>query len=286
MKLFPIVRLRQFLSNPLFVFFWFARLFYKRRSFIYVDKYKKINQLSNNETLEYIIKNKKSIIRFGDGEFGLLLGAGIFCKQVSMFRFDWHQEYSKELKRETERLLSLRNQNILLAIPPIEHITHNDRFGSLFSYQEKIYSAMYTEARMFLWKYVDYGKVYGSWSVFMKQHNPNFNWNLFFSFIKSKNVVIITGNICALINIKLGKKTFFIETGKYNAFEKRDKITKDIDTFLMQNNMNLENSIFFVSLGPTAGIIVEHISNKGLMAWDTGHMFTYAYKELESKNQY
>lgn len=279
--MFPTVRIRQFLNNPLYIFFWLKRyLFYKKSSFKYVSQYSDIKQLDENDTLKYIIENNLSIVRFGDGEFGLLTGAGIFCGIKGFFKFSWYQSYSRKLKKELTRIISSTNDSILVSFPPIWHIIYDDRIQHDLSNTEKIYSNMHVEARMLLWKLIHKNRIYGSWSVFMPQHNNSMNWNLIADYFKDKHIVIVTGGVDRLRHVQLGYKTHFIETGKYNAFEKRKTIFKDIDTYVAEQKLQKDSTLFLISLGPTAACVVEYISNQGHIAWDTGHLFEYAEKEI------
>lgn len=213
--MFPAVRINQFLHNPLYVFFWLKRfLFYKKTSFTYVSKYKDVKQLDENATSAHSIKNNLSIIRFGDGEFGLLTGAGIFCGMKSLFRFSWYQKYSQNLKKELIRLLSSTDNKILVSFPPIWHITYNDKIQTELSHTEKIYSNMHVEARMLLWRYIHKDRVYGSWSVFMPQHNATLDWVSIAEYFKDKDIVIVTGDVKKLEHIQLGKKNSLYRSWK------------------------------------------------------------------------
>ena len=59
--------------------------------------FKSIKFISTEETLNELIDNKKSIARFGDGEFGIIFGNNI-----------GFQKFDKKLKK---KLLSVLNSN-------------------------------------------------------------------------------------------------------------------------------------------------------------------------------
>lgn len=282
-NIFPSIRIKQFISNPVYIFYWCMRfIVYKKKSFDYVDKYNNIHQFDEDYTLKYIIENNKSIIRLGDGEFGILSGAGIYCGiRPGFFKFNWCQKYSGKLKKELIRILSNKNNSILIAFPPIWHIIHDDRKGQVFSHKELIHSNMHIEARMLLWKFINRDSVYGSWSVFMPQHNDKLNWKIIYEYIKNKTVIIVTGNTEKIKNVILGKRTIFLESGVLNAFERRYEIFNLIKNTIDSESLVKDNCIFFVSLGPTASCVVEYISNQGLIGWDTGHLFQFAEKEIQ-----
>jgi len=271
-KKFPLVRVKQFLGNPAYVWFWLRRVFkYKQSSYKNISDIKKIKQMSDSETLSTIISDNKSIIRFGDGEFGLLSGAGIYPPDS-----DWSQKYSKKLKYELIRQLKLDNPNIIIAIPPKSHLIY--RVGDFPELD--VIPSMHTEARLFLPELVNPYVTFGVWSVFMPQHHKNINWQKIANHIKNKTAVIVTGGTEKISDIKLGNETLFVECGKHNAFERRYEIMKSIDDLIEKENLQKENTLFWVSLGCTAGCIIEHLVEQGYVGWDTGHIFRFAEKEL------
>jgi hypothetical protein len=269
---FPLVRLKQFVSNPRYLFFWLCRFFiYKKSSYQFIEKFNSITQLSDEQTLNDIIENNKSIIRFGDGEFGLLSGAGIYPPDS-----DWSQQYSRELKKTLERQLQSKNDDILIAFPPLAHIRYQEGDTPALD----VIPSMHTELRMYLWKHLNHDSVYGDWSVFMPQHHKNINWKKIAGYLSKKTVVIVTGDIERLKEVSLGRKTLFIECGKHNAFERRVEIIQSVDELIARESLNSKETIFWISLSCTAGVVVEHLSERGFVAWDTGHIFRFAENEI------
>lgn len=272
---FPLVRIKQFISNPIYILFWLCRsLLYKRTSFKYVSKYLNVDQLTPKETLADIVNNNRSIIRFGDGEFGLLSGAGIFPPDS-----DWSQRYSLALKKTIERQLQLTDPRILIALPPMQHL----RYQTGDHPSLDVIPSMHTEARMYLWRYLQVGHRYGDWSVFMPQHNKEIDWKLISSYLNGKTVVIVTGGTEKLKYVTIGVKTLFVECGKYDAYERKDDIIARLNELVQIHALKHESTLFWVSLGCTAGVIVEHLVSNGFVAWDTGHIFRFAATEIRKE---
>lgn len=273
MKKFPVVRLKQFVTNPPFFIFWCKRFFfYKQSSFQHKEKIKTIKQLSAKETLDYITKNNVSLIRFGDGEFGMLFGAGIYPPDS-----DWSQRYTKKLKENLERELVLKNKKILIGIPPIRQVVYCEGDTP----KQDVISSMHTEARLALGNLSHYDLVYGDWSVFLPQMNPNLDWTPLKKYLENKKVVIVTGGTEKLQKISLGQKTYFVECGKHNAFSRRNKIFAKLDNLITNESLKTDQTLFMVSLGCTAGVVVEHLSAKGFTAFDTGHIFRFAMEKVK-----
>ena len=273
MKKFPLVRLKQFVTNPPFFIFWCKRFFsYKQSSFQYKEKIKTIKQLNAKETLDYITENNVSLIRFGDGEFGMLFGAGIYPPDS-----DWSQRYTRKLKETLERELVLKNEKILISIPPIRQVVYRE--GD--SPKQEVISNMHTEARLALGNLSHYDLIYGDWSVFLPHLNPDLDWTPLKNFLENKKVVIVTGGIEKMQEISLGQKTYFVECGKHNAFSRRDKIFTKLDNLITDESLKTNQTLFMVSLGCTAGVVVEHLSAKGFTAFDTGHIFRFAMEKIK-----
>lgn len=275
MSKYPAVRIKQIKSNPWYLFFWLQRLFwYKKYSYQSIDGIKNLKQLLASQTLDYIIDNNKSLIRFGDGEFGLLSGAGIYPPDS-----DWSQKYSKKLKVAIERQLVLESEQILLAVPPKNHLLYKE--GDLPELD--VISSMHIEARLYFNDLVNPKTLYGDWSVFMPHHNKKLNWKKIGNYISDRNIVLVTGGTTKLQDIKLGKQTFFVECGKHNAFERLDQITDKVEELIQSENLQQQETLFWVSLGCSAGSLVETLSDKGYIAWDTGHIFRFAEAEIRKE---
>lgn len=278
-KIYPMLRIKQIIHNPLYIFFYLGRLlFYKKSSFKYEGKYKNIKQLNEVDTLKYIIENNKSIARFNDGELAMFFGGGAFYGNAGAFyKSSWSQRYSKKLKEETGRVLSSKNKNFIIAPTPI-HLM----FSRVNSEINDV--NMHTEARMSLYKYIHEDQLYGSGAIFMLNHHKNINWDLISNYIKNKSVIIVTSNTENLKDIKLGKQTFFIECGvPHNAFKRLDDIKRKISEFIDTEKIKKKESLFMISLGPSAIFIIEYLSELGYVAWDTGHIFKNSEKEIASR---
>lgn len=278
-KIYPMLRIKQIIHNPIYLFFYLKRFFfYKKSSFKYEEKYKNIKQLNEVDTLKYIIENNKSIARFNDGELAMFCGGGAFYGTSGPFyKSSWSQIYSKELEKETARVLSSKNKNFIIAPTPISLM-----FSKINNEMNEV--NMHTEARMSLYKYISDDQIYGSGAIFMLNIHKNINWDLISDYIKNKNVIIVTGNTENLKDIKLGKQTFFIDCGiPHNAFKRINEIKEKINKFIDNEKLKKEESLFMISMGPSAIFIVEHISGLGYTAWDTGHIFKNSMKEITTR---
>lgn len=271
---FIFVRLKQFLDNPKFIFYYVKRLFcYKYVSHRYVDKYKEFKFLSAADTLDYIIDNKVSLARFSDGDIEQLTGAGEYPPDS-----DWSQRSSPFLIKRLEEVLRYNGDNILIAHESPDVFLKSRKKSK----KEGVVYNMWTDTRMILWKYLSKDQVYGHAHVFIPQHNPSFNWSKLGAFLLNLDVIIVTGGTDQLKNINLGRRTFFVETGKHDAFENYNDIVRKIKFLYSNTDIEKDSSLIMASLGPTADILVFDLSKEDYLVWDTGHMFKFANQQLKN----
>ena len=235
-------------------------------------KYKKICSKVNLmfctdiETVNKILSEKKSLARFGDGEF-----LGILNKNVGSF-----QDNSIQMSKKLEKVLNNKNENLLIGIPNIFNyeeiksynlkpkmfwincaINYYNSFNQLFirkEYSNSIISRFY----------IDYKD-----KNYSKERIANLKriW-------EKKEIVIVEGE-----RTKLGVGNDLFDNAKdikrivcpaKNAFFIYDKI---FDTIVKYG----KNKLILIALGPTATILASDLCdlNKGKIEYqaiDIGHI--------------
>jgi hypothetical protein len=83
-----------------------------------------LNILSPEDTLNEIINNNRSISRFGDGEFKLMLGQKI-----------GFQEVNKKLIKKLKKVLKSKEKGLLIGI----FLPYNNKYLNPFTYGTKRY---------------------------------------------------------------------------------------------------------------------------------------------------
>lgn len=205
------------------------------------------------ETLKYIIDNKVSMGRFGDGELSLIMGKSI--------RF---QDYNDSLKNDLVNVLNKKDYKFLPCIIgnanskyPFEEYTkdflqdntakilpffHNDKiiYGEAGVTRYSL-NKMGVDKSICLWKNVWKDKkvlfVYGKGSRFF------INETLF-------------GNI---------KSYDLLETKAVNAYSEINSIIEKVKEYN-------KNTLILLALGPTATILSYKLSVEGYQALDIGHL--------------
>lgn len=223
-------------------------------------KSNKIKIYEDREIIDIIIKEKKSISRYGDGEFKWLLEK----KQESF------QKESKELTQRLKEVLKCNNKDVLICIPKafnnVENYAEKSKvfwknfirwYGKdTINYLNKDY--YYGDTNFTRW-YLEYKD-----KTHMKEKIENIKkiW-------EKRDIVIIEGK-----DTKMGVGNDLFDNcnnlkriiaPSINAFEKYEDILKEAKKLD-------KDSLVLIALGPTATILAYDLANIGYQAIDIGHV--------------
>lgn len=242
--------------------------FYKKtfNTEIFIPKVKTIE-----ETIEEIVKNKKSICRYGDGEFRIALEDNI-----------GFQKYNEKLAARLREILISDNDNILIGIW--------DFFGSLENYSnyaKKIARAYMKELRQPIYSLLDKNKIY--WNAFITRF-----------YLCTSDMHITSKYFVALKKIWDNQDTVIIE-GEFTKFA--------YDNDLMDNAKSIQrvlcpvknaydhydeildfaktlpkNKLILIALGPCATVLAYDLAMEGYWAVDIGHAdIEYEWFKIKAK---
>ena len=242
---------------------------------------KKINIMTIDESIEYLIKNKCSLSRFGDGEMKLILG-----NRISF------QKYDSKLSKRLKEVLQSNEENHRVGLPNV--------FKSLRKYDEK--AARYWKRH--IWKYghlwfelTDKNKRYINsfisrcYMIFIKKDKCEKQFKNIKQLWNNKDLVIIEGEQSRLgIGNDLFENTKSISRilgPKRDAFDVYDKLLNYV-----KENVSKEKLIL-LALGPTATVLAYDLYKLGYHAVDIGHIdieyewfLSNAKDKIAIKNKY
>lgn len=218
--------------------------------------------LTQDDTLDTLLASDKSLARFGDGEFKLMIGENISF-----------QKYNPFLAKRLKEIIEYKNDNLFLGIPDI--------FGKCNDYERKVM----TLSREMLYEHIDFSKSYlETWFVrrliFETHEQGVAYYNKIKTLWKNKDIVVIEG-----AGSRLGVGNDLFEGAKSiqrilcpikNAFEKYDEIFAEC---VKQS----KDKLFVLALGPTATVLAYDLTNDGYRALDIGHLDT-AYEAFLRKS--
>lgn len=213
------------------------------------------NVMDTRETLQYVIENRCSLARFGDGEFNLCRGNAI-----------GFQTHSKRLEFKLQTVLRTRStKKLLVAIPDFNPEKNNIQniIGNL-SFWEHYWFKTFDFLKPMLTQ-----KFYGNANV---SRNSIFYENSLEDIRKlweGRDVVFIFGlGGRFLIKPELFdniNSSSIIGCSPTNAFDEYDT--------LMEECLKMpKDRLFLASCGPCATVLAYDLSNKGYQCIDIGHL--------------
>lgn len=212
--------------------------------------------ITQEDMIDFIVKNNLSLIRFGDGEFCILERKDIH-----------YQCYSKELAICLDNIIkeyidSCGASRYCVGMPSFWL-----KVNALFLLKKRVYFSCWTHTRYFFKKRYDKNVVYTDAFLF-KRNNEAVYEKLWVNKGIQKIIFVHNDKKYALdFERKYGITTVFVQIPYINAFESKDEILKNILAYSDRN----QNQLILVSAGPCGKVLVYELCNMGFRAIDTGH---------------
>lgn len=205
------------------------------------------------ESLYALIDSEKSLARFGDGEFKLMMGESINF-----------QKYDKRLGKRLEEVLANKDDNILVGIPDVFGYCNSEYFRRVL-----------ISSRDYLYKFMNFERPYcDAFITRQSKFNSETKGNDYYKTLKrlweNKDIVIVEGE-----GSRLGIGNDLFANAKSirrilcpikDAFSKYDEI--------LNACKNSGGRFFIIALGPTATVLACDLAKNGLRAIDAGHVDT------------
>lgn len=210
--------------------------------------------LGINDSIDEVIASGKSVARYGDGEFKLLMGESI-----------GFQNASPVLSERLKEIIRNEDDKVLVGIVDIFGYCGTD-------YWRKIIML----CRETLYKYMSFSNTYINANlarcfIFNTEADGIAYYEKLKSIWKNKDVVIVEGAGSRLgVGNDLFSNTKSIQRilcPIKNAFSKYDEI-------LAECSKIQKDKLFILALGPTATVLAYDLAQKGYRAIDIGHLDT------------
>jgi hypothetical protein len=265
-------RICKFVDNPAAVIPFIKKTFYY--NFIadrYIKQYDDIVFMGYKETIDDIVDNNKSIVRFGDELINMLQGVGLYYD-------DWHQKYDKKLARRLKEVLRCKDERLLIGLHWQFFTKTKKRLE-----EDNIPHQIWTNSKVYLREYLDEGRVYGSALCFQPKFNPDLDFDKIVDYFKTKHIVIVTKNTHRFNGVKLGKTTDFIECPENDVWSEYDNLFSEAMKLPPQRGYDNKDVLFLVSLSSAAKVFVLDLLKEDYQGWDTGQFFDLALSYIYNK---
>ena len=226
-----------------------------------------------DETLDYIIENKSSLVRFGDGEINMLAGHSIP-----------YQDYDEELVSIMRDIIGQESREELVVCLPDAFI---DRFR--FTYWAIPFWKDHMDHYMDFYRELCSDSWYGSTFVsrpyidFEDKSQAKSQFEKLKSIWKNRDLLIVEG---ATSRSGVGNDLFDeansikrIICPSHSAFSRVHEIEHEIEKYAA-------GRLILCMLGPTAKVLAYHLSRKGHQVLDIGHIDSeYEWMKMGAKTK-
>ncbi len=224
-------------------------------------------------TLDYIIENKSSLVRFGDGEINMLAGHSIP-----------YQDYDEELVSTMRDIIGQESRKELVVCLPD---AFTDRFR--FTYWAIPFWKDHMDHYMDFYRELCSDSWYGSTFVsrpyidFEDKSQAKAQFEKLKSIWKNRDLLIVEG---ATSRSGVGNDLFDeansikrIVCPSHSAFSRVHEIEQEIEK-------HANDRLILCMLGPTAKVLAYHLSKKGYQVLDIGHIDSeYEWMKMGAKTK-
>ncbi len=217
---------------------------------------------SSEKLLEYIIRNRVSLCRFGDGEFEIMRKK----------ERPWFQRVDKNLSERLMDIIHSDNRNVVIAIA--------DNFGNLDRYTENAANAirqyLFGNTRREIMDFFETDRFYFDayvsrpYLIYKNKSHAKIIFEMFKKIWSKKKLLIIEGK-----NSKIGVGNDLFENTKNirriicpekNAFDFYEDILNSVKKHIEGDELVL------ISLGPTATVLAYDLGISGVQTLDIGQI--------------
>ena len=216
---------------------------------------------NNQETMDYILSNNSSVVRFGDGEVLLMCGRSID-----------YQEYSKELAEKLRMIIDTpSSEKLVVCIPDVFHDLDRFRLPVHIWWKDHLinYKLFYYSLGIESWygstfisrPYIDWKKT--------KQVMSGNDFKKLKQLWKDESILIVEG---VFSRSGVGNDLFDearevqrILCPPNNAYSDYEKIKECVKKYG-------QGKVILIMLGPTAKILAYELAMEGYRAIDLGHV--------------
>ncbi len=244
------------------IYVYIIYAYWKCIDYIHIRKYGQPDIRSIEETIEYIIDNRVSVSRFGDGEFSWM---------EHIHQWKTFQEDSKELSKRLKEVINSKKDRHIVCL--------SGTFGSLREYNtyaKLFWTEFMYRYRLRWYQYLNMDKVYYNTNMsrfyidFRNKSKVSGRFELVKKIWENRDILIVEGEKTRLgVGNDLFDNTKSIRrilAPSQNAFSKYDNILASIKKHAKSDELVL------IALGPTATVLAHDLSCNNIQGIDIGHI--------------
>lgn len=224
------------------------------------------NSLNSQESIELLLRDRKSLIRFGNGESEIMAGFDMGTQRYHKDLRNSLIKILKEYSQDSRYFVALPNWNLTVDVKTLKERKNYSiwRYMRYFLWRFNIHKKSkmpYLEANMFRIEEKELSddrieKLWMPYKNLLLVHNSEEYFNWFSNKYPSKNMFFI----------KIPDRDFF-----FVLKEKQREILEVL------NNISKEDSVILVSAGPGGKVLCYNLSQMGFLCYDMGNYFHMRY---------
>lgn len=220
----------------------------------------KSNICDAEDTVARII-NGKSLIRFGDGEFGIYQGADIHYQQWSEALLNEFITIKNRFEQQGD------NCRFLLAVPKKYMQCSGVELG-----KRRVLVSSWAQSRLFFKKRFDRTLTYGDSFLFEKKNKAVYS-RIWQQPGDKRTVVFVHNNAGYARDFArtYDREVIYVECPSFDAFCTVDSLTDNIIAAVRNNGLTNDNVQIVVSAGPAGKVAICRLSALGYHCVDAGH---------------
>lgn len=233
--------------------YYFARLFSKisclnKQNLAFVD---------DNYLLQHVIRENKSLVRFGDGEAALL-----FYKSI------YYQKSSISIAYNLFCVLTSSNHNLVKCFP-------ENSCNSNFELLNMITNLLPITRG---------GKLIGSANIFREESNLELQ-DIEKIWLKKKKIILVCSNYKYMSDFKekyQESEVFIVQCRGANSFQMKGQVFSKVESIIDDlTDDEKKDSVIITASGPLSKPLAMHFCNLGVQSIDLGHFFDYKFYNLK-----
>lgn len=230
------------------------------KSFLFTFGGVKGEILDAAQTVSELLK-KRSLIRFGDGEFGIYRGKDIHYQPWSAELQEAFEEMKKEYETDSVHC------PFLLAMPK--------RFMTVNGFRlmkKRVYVSSWSESRLDFKRNFRHDIPYGDAFLFEK-NNKDIYSKIWKSLVCPENVIFIHNNPVYAEHFAntYNKKVTYVRCPAKNAFFVLADMETEVLRKISENKWSKDAFMLTISAGPAGKVLAWRLSKRGFWCIDAGH---------------
>jgi hypothetical protein len=225
--------------------------------------------LTAEETVQ-LVKNNKSLIRFGDGEFGIF-------KKKNIHYQDWSESLLKDFEEIKTQFETDENCPYILAVPK--------RFMQVNGFKlmkKRVYVSSWAQARLDFMRNYSNKVTYADAFLFEKKNKAIYSE--LFDNTTPKNVIFVHNNevYAKYFGDTYNKNVIFVKCPSKNAYDSVLDIESEISAKIQENGFLKDDVTLVISAGPAGKVLVYKFAHKGYHSIDAGHCWDEPLEDINA----